>query len=332
MRLGFSMFLLASALLAAAPGTGYRSLRTFPIGGPGGWDYLTLDAGSGRLFVTHGDEVVVLEAKTGKVVGRIPDTPGVHGVALVPQAGRGYISQGRSNDLAVFDLKTLKKLGSIPAGKKPDAIISDATDGLVLAFNGASQDATVVDAATGAVRGTLPLGGQPEYAVADGKGHVYVNLEDKSEVLQLDPRAPKVTARWPLAPGESPSALAMDPESRRLFAGCHNQKLVVLDADTGRVVTSLPIGRGVDAARFDAGTGLLFVACGDGTTTVIRATSKDHYEVVDTLKTRVSARTLELDPATHDLYLPFADVKPNPAGGRPSLVPGTFAVLVVGRP
>lgn len=331
MRLRIPFLALCATLLSAAPGSGYRVLRTFPISGPGGWDYVTLDAGTGRLFVTHGDAVVVLDAKNGKELGRITDTPGVHGVALVPAAGRGYISEGKADAAAIFDLKTLKKLGTVPTGKGPDAIIADLKDGLVLTFNGHGNDATVIEAATGKVHGTIALGGRPEFAVADGQGHVYANLEDKSEVLQLDPRALKVTARWPLAPGESPSALAMDPASRRLFVGCHNQKLVVLNADTGQVVTTLPIGKGVDAARFDPGTHFVFASCGDGTTTVIHEEKGDRFEVVDTLQTRRSARTMELDPATHEIFLPFAELQPNPAGGWPKVIPGTFAVLVLGR-
>ncbi len=331
MRLRISCLALCATLLSAASGSGYRVLRTLPVSGPGGWDYVTLDTGTGRLFVTHGDAVVVLDAKTGKEVGRIADTPGVHGVALVPAAGRGYISEGKADAAAIFDLKTLKKLGTVPTGKGPDAIIADLKDGLVLTFNGHGNDATVIEAATGKVHGTIALGGRPEFAVADGQGHVYANLEDKSEMLQLDPRALKVTARWPIAPGESPSALAMDPASRRLFIGCHNQKLVVMNADTGKVVTTLPIGKGVDAARFDAGTHFVFASCGDGTTTVIHEGKGDHFEVVDTLQTRRSARTMELDPATHEIFLPFAQLQPNPAGGWPHIVPGTFSILVMGR-
>lgn len=332
MRFRMPLLALATSLLAATtPGSGYRVLRTFPVAGPGGWDYVTLDGNRGHLFVTHGDAVAVLDARTGKEVGRITDTPGVHGVALVPTAGRGYISEGKADAAAIFDLATLKKLGSVPTGKGPDAIIADPADGFVLTFNGRSDDATVIEAATGKVHGTIPLGGRPEFAVADGKGHVYDNLEDKSEVVELDPRALTVVARWPLAPGESPSALAMDPVSRRLFVGCHNQKLVVMDADNGKVVTTLPIGRGVDAARFDPGTDFVFASCGDGTTTVIHEGKGDHFEVVDTLQTRRSARTMELDPATHEIFLPFAQLQPNPAGGWPRVVPGTFSVLVMGR-
>ncbi len=323
--------LLLTGAAAAAAGSGYQAARTLAIGGEGGWDYVTVDAAGRRLFVSHGNEVEVVDLKSGKVTGKIPDTQGVHGIAVASAAGRGYVSNGRTDNVTMFDLKTLKTLGTIPTGKKPDAIIYDKADGVVMSFNGESGSTTVIDAATGKVNGTIDLGGGPEFAVADGKGKVYVNLEDKSEILQLDPKALKVDQRWPLKPCEEPSALSMDQASRRLFVGCRNKMMAVVDADTGKVVATVPIGRGVDAGRFDPKTKFAFASCGDGTTTVVHEDSPDKFTVVDTLTTKVSARTMELDPVTHNIYLPFAEVTPAPGGGRPKIVPGTFAVLEMSR-
>ncbi len=316
---------------AIAGGSGYEEARTLKVGGPGGWDYATVDAAGRRLFVSHATEVEVIDLNSGNVIGKIPDTPGVHGIALAHDAGKGFITAGQANTVVMFDLKTLKTLGTLPAGKKPDATIYDERDHVVMVFNGASDSATVIDARGGKVSGTIELGGGPEFAAADGKGKVYVNLEDKSELLELDPKALKVDQRWPLKPCEEPSAMSMDRASRRLFIGCRNQMMAVVNADTGEVVATLPIGRGVDAGRFDPATKFAFASCGDGTTTVVHEDGADHYTVADTLHTRVSARTMALDAKTHNLYLPFAETTPAPGGGRPHIVPDTFAVLEMTR-
>ncbi len=320
-----------AATVAIAGGSGYQEARTLRVGGNGGWDYVTVDSAGRRLFVSHATEVDVIDLNTGSVIGKIPDTPGVHGIALSPAAGKGFITAGQANSVVVFDLKTLKTLRKLSVGNKPDATIYDESTGTVLVFNGDSNSASVIDARRAIVTGTVALGGGPEFAAADGKGKVFVNLEDKSEVVEFDPKTLKVDHTWPLAPCEEPSAMSMDQATRRLFVGCRNQMMAVVNADTGQVVTTLPIGRGVDAGRFDPATKFAFASCGDGTTTVIHEDGNDRYAVVDTLHTRVSARTMELDPKTHAIYLPFAETKPNPGGGRPSIVPGTFAVLEMTR-
>ena len=327
----FAIAILIAATSAVAGSSGYKEARTFTIGGNGFWDYVTVDSPGRRIFVTHATEVDVVSLDTGKVIGKIPDTPGVHGVALAPDAGKGFITAGQANAVVVFDLKTLKTIRRLSVGKKPDATIYDESTGSVLVFNGDSDSASVIDSRHAVVTGTVPLGGAPEFAAADGKGKVFVNLEDKSQVVEFDPKALKVDHTWPLAPCQSPSAMSMDRAARRLFIGCRNQRMAVVNADTGSVVTTLPIGRGVDAGRFDPVTKFAFASCGDGTTTVVHVDGNDHYSVVDTLHTRVSARTMGLDLKTHAIYLPFAETKPNPQGGRPLIVPGSFAVLEMTR-
>ena len=322
---------VACALVVLAASSGYHAARTFAIGGAGGWDYSTVDAKAGRLYVSHGTEVDVIDLASGKVAGKVPDTKGVHGIAIAGGAGEGFISDGATDDVTVFDLKTLETKGHVKTGKKPDAIIYDDATGSVLAFNGESDSATVIDAKSGKAKGDIALGGGPEFAAADGKGKVYVNLEDKSEVLQIDPKTMTVDQRWPLKPCEEPSAMAMDLKTRRLFIGCRNQMMAVMNADTGAIVTTLPIGRGVDAGAFDPGTGFAFASCGDGTTTVVHEDSADRFTVVEKLTTKVSARTMALDTKTHSIYLPFAKTEPAPGGGRPKIVPNTFGVLEMTR-
>lgn len=316
---------------------GYHVVNQYKLGGEGGWDYLTLDAKSRRLYVSHATHVLVVDADTGAVVGDIPDTPGVHGVAVVEEAGKGYVSSGRASAVTVFDLKTLKTLKQIPVGKNPDAILYDAASGRVFTMNGGSDDATAIDVKTDTVAGTLALGGKPEFAVADGRGRVFVNLEDKSAIAEFDTRRLAVEARWPIAPAEEPSGLAFDRQHRRLFSVGSNKLMAVVNADSGKVVTTLPIGGGVDAAAFDPETGLVFSSNGEGTLTVVHEDSPDRYTVVENVSTRRGARTLALDPKTHRVYLVTAEFGPPPAPTperprpRPSFVPGTFTLLVVGR-
>ncbi len=324
---------------ADAPGpSGYHLLKKFNLGGEGFWDYLEIDSPSHRLFVSRGTKVVVLNVSTGRVVGEIPNTAGVHGVALAPALGRGFTSNGAAGTVSIFDLKTLKVIGEAPAGKNPDAIVYDPASRRVFTMNGRSGDSTAIDAATGKVAGTIPLGGKPEYAVADGAGHVYVNLEDKSEELRIDSRTLAVTARWSLAPCESPSGLAMDVKHRRLFAGCENKMMAVVDANTGKVVATPPIGEGVDANRFDPATQYAFASNGrSGTLTVVHEDAPDKYRVVENVPTQVGARTMALDPRTHDVYLVTASFGPPPPPTPehphpfPTLVPNSFVVLVFGR-
>src|SRR6202161_3688414 len=256
--------------------SGYHLLKKIPLGGEGFWDYITFDPVTRRLYISRGTRVAVLEVDSGKVVGEIPNTDGVHGIALAPEFNRGFTSNGRAGTVTIFDLRTLKVIGSAQAGTNPDAIIYDPSSKRVFAMNGRSKDATAIDAATGKVEGTIPVDGKPEFAVADGAGHVYVNIEDKSEEQQIDSQNLKVTATWPLAPCDEPSGLAMDIANRRLFAGCSNKMMAVINADSGKVIATPAIGEGVDANGFDPGTGYAFASNrGSGTLTVVHEDSPD---------------------------------------------------------
>jgi DNA-binding beta-propeller fold protein YncE len=320
---------IALAVVAAEP-KGYRLLKTISVPGDGGWDYLIVDEPGRQVYVSHGTQVDVLDADSGAVKGKIPDTKGVHGIALAPDLGRGFTSNGKADTVTIFELKTLKKRGEVKVGKNPDCIIYDPDTHRVFAFNGGSASATVIDAAKGETVGTIDIGGQPEFAVADGAGRVFVNVEDKNELLKIDSRNLKVLERWPLAPGETPASLAMDRKNRRLFVGCRNKLLVVVNADTGKVVTTLPIGGRVDASAFDPETGMVFSSNGDGTVTVVHQDGPDQYKVVETIKTRPGSKTMALDAKTHRLFIPGAEFKPG-GGGRPTVVPGTFSVLILGK-
>ncbi len=335
------------ALSLAFAQSNYHQLKKIAIGGEGGWDYLIAD-GAGRVYVSHAAEVDVVDTKTGEVAAKITGLHGVHGIALAHEFGRGFISNGQSSTVTIFDLKTLEKIGEdVPAGKNPDAIIYDPSSKRVFAFNGRSSDATAIDAKDGKVAGTIPLGGQPEFAAADGQGHVYVNIENKSEVVDIDAKKLTVEHRWPLAPCEEPSGMAMDTKTRRIFSGCHNKMVAVLNADTGKVVATPPIGEGVDATAFDPGTGYVFNSCGDGTLSVAHEDSPDKYTVVEQVKTVQRARTMALDTKTHNVYLSIADFEPAPPPATPPagdkggdkgqqrprmrVVPGTFGLLEYGR-
>ncbi len=323
---------------AQAPGpSGYHLLKKIKLGGEGFWDYLAFDSPTRRLFISRGTKVVVLDVDSEKVVGEIPDTPGVHGIALAPDLGKGFTSNGGAGTVSIFDLKTLEVTGHAQAGKNPDAIVYDPATRRVFTMNGRSADSTAIDAVTGNVLATIPLGGKPEFAVADGAGHVYVNLEDKSQIQQIDSKSLVVTATWPLAPCESPSGLAIDTAHRRLFAGCHNKVMGIMDADSGRVVASPPIGLAVDANQFDPGTGFAFSSNGGGTLTVIHEDSPDKFTVVEEVPTQTGARTMALDPKTHQVFLVTADFAPAPAPTpenphpRGGMVPDSFVVLVFSR-
>ena len=317
----------------AVPGpTGYRVTKTLSVGGEEGWDYVAVDSGARRVYVSHGSRVVVLDADSGAVVGEIADTSGVHGIAVVPGLERGFTSNGRANSVTIFDLKTRKAVGTVKTGVNPDAIIYDAGTKRIFTMNGRSQDATAINAADGTVAGTISLGGKPEFAVADGRGNVFVNIEDKSELVQFDPQKLTVLHRWPLAPCEEPSGLAMDLKTRRLFAGCGNKMLAVVNADTGKVVATPAIGDGVDANAFDPETNFVFSSNGEGTLTVIHEDSPDKYTVAENVPTKKSARTMGLDLKTHNIFLPAADFDAPAAGERRGkMKPGSFVVLVVGK-
>jgi DNA-binding beta-propeller fold protein YncE len=320
---------------AAAPGSGpsgYHVIKSVPVGGEGFWDYLTVDSEARRLYISHGTHVEVMDIDTYAIAGNIPDTQGVHGIALAPELARGFTSNGRANTVTIFDLKTLKTIGTVNAGTNPDAIVYDSVTKHVFTLNGRSHDATAINAADGTVAGTLELGGKPEFAVADGRGSIYVNIEDKSELVQFDAKKLTVLNRWPLAPCQEPSGLAMDRKDHRLFAGCGNKMMAVVDADTGKVIATPAIGQGVDANRFDPDTKYAFASNGEGTLTVVHEDSPDKFTVVDNVPTKRSARTMALDAKTHNIFLAAADLEP-PAQGerRPRMKPGSFVILVVGK-
>ena len=330
------LVLLASLVLAAGS-SGYHVAKKTVLGGDGGWDYLTVDAKARRIYISRGTHVMVVDADSAAVVGDIPGTNGVHGIAIASDMDKGFISDGRDGNVTIFDTKTLKVLGTTPAGKNPDAIIYDQASKRVFAFNGSSKDATAIDAKTGTVAGTIPLGGKPEFAAADEKGHVFVNIEDTSEIVQFDSNKLTVENRWKIAPGEEPSGLAMDRKHRRLFSVCSNKLMVVVNADTGKVVTTLPIGAGTDAASFDPETGYAFSSNGEGTLTVVHEDSADKFTVVDTVPTKARARTMALDTKTHQVFTVTAEFGPTPAATaqqprpRAPMVPGSFTLLTMSR-
>jgi YVTN family beta-propeller protein len=318
---------------AAAGASGYKLAGSIPVAGEGGWDYLLVDADSRRLYMSHSTHVVVFDVDSHAVVGDIPDTQGVHGIALAPELGRGFVSAGRANTVVIFDLKTLKTIDTVSAGTNPDAILYDGVSKKVFAFNGRSKDATVINAADGKVLTTIPVGGKPEFAASDGKGSVYVNVEDTSELLQIDAQKMTVLHRWPLAPCKEPSGLAIDPKSRRLFAVCDNEMMAVVDADSGKVVATPKTGEGADAAAFDPGSNFAFSSNGEsGTLTVVHEDAPDKYSVVENVATKKSARTMALDLKTHSLYLPAAEMIPPAAGQKwPSVKPGTLELVIVAK-
>ena len=328
----------AAPVPAAAADAPYKIADRYKLGGEGGWDCLSVDAAGHRLFVSRATRVVVVDLTTGKQAGEIQDTPGVHGIALAPDLGRGYTSNGRDSTVTVFDLKTLAPVARIHIGaRNPDAILYEPVTHRVFTFNGGSGSATASDAAGDSVVGSVALGGRPEFGVADGKGRVYVNLEDSSAVVSFDARTLALGPRWPLAPGANPSGLAIDPARRVLFSACRNKRLVAMDADSGRVLADLPIGTGVDGVEFDAAKGLVLTSNGEGTLTVIQEDAGGKFKVLANVPTQRSARTLALDPGTGRVYLAAAEMGPpspptkeNPHP-RPSMAAGSFTILVLER-
>jgi len=282
--------------------------------------------------------VIVLDADSGKYVGDIPDTPGVHGIALAPELGKGFVSNGREGTVTVFDLSTLAPSGSkIKVGENPDAILYEPATKRVFTFNGRSQDSTAIEAASGKVLGTIKLDGKPEFAASDAKGQVFVNIEDKSELTVIDPNKLEVKTKWPLAPCTEPSGLALDRKNRRLFVGCDNKMMAVVDADSGKVLATPAIGEGVDATAYDDETGLAFASCGEGVLTVVREDSPQKFSVVENVKTEPGARTMALDTKTHNLFTVTAKFGPPPAATadnphpRRTILPDTFEVLVLAK-
>ena len=334
--LGIAALGVALPAIAQQPAASYHVAAKVKLGREGGWDYLIVDTAAHRLFISRGTHTLVVDARTDSVIGDIPDTPGVHGIALAYDLGRGYTSNGRDSSITAFDLKTLAPAARIhTAGVNPDAIVYDEFSHRVFAFNGRSQDATAIDAATNTVAGTIPLGGKPEFAVTDGRGTLWVNIEDRSEIVQLDTKTLAVKARWPLAPCEEPSGLAIDRATRRLFTVCSNKLMAIVDADNGKVVATVATGDGTDAAAFDPATKLAFASNGEGTLTVVHEDSPTAAHVVQTVQSQRGARTMALDPQTHVVYSVTADFGPPPTPTadrprpRPAMIPDSFTLLVI---
>ena len=331
-----SAFLFCVAVFshaAAKPGaSGYHVIKTVPVPGDEGWDYVYVDSDARRVYISHGTHVVVMNADTYAIEGDIPDTQGVHGIAVASDLGRGFISAGRANTAVIFDLKNLKTLGTAKTDANPDAIVYDPASKRVFTFNGRGKNSTAINAADGSVAGTIPLADKPEFAVADGKGAIFVNGEDTSNLIALDSQSLKETHRWPLAPCKSPSGLAADLKTRRLMAVCDDKVSSIVDADSGKVVANPAICEGPDAAAFDPSSNYFFASCGDGNLTVIHEDSPDAYTVVENVPTKKTARTMGLDLKTHKIFLPSAEFDP-PAPGerRGKMKPGSFAIIVVGK-
>jgi YVTN family beta-propeller protein len=313
----------------------YKFSNEIPIGGEGGWDYLSIDAKARHLYVTHANKIVVVDLNSDTIAGEIADTPGVHGFAIAPELGRGFSSNGKENKVSIVDLKTNRIITKVQTGEGPDAILYEPERGEIYAFNGKGQSATVIDAKDGKVVATIPLEGKPEFAQSQGD-RVFCNIEDKNEVATIDTKTHRVVAAWPLAPGEEPTGMAIDTTHHHLFVGCHNKLLVMLDSTTGKVIATAPIGMGVDACAFDNIGQLVFASCGDGTTTIAKEETPAKLTVIQTLKTERGARTMALDPKMHRIYLPTAQFEsaPSPSPGvspaRPTIVPNTLKLLIYG--
>jgi YVTN family beta-propeller protein len=333
MKLGLLLF-FTGALFAAPPT--YKVVGKIKIGGGARWDYAYLDSNNHRLYVSHGTQTEVIDTAADKVVGTIPGTNGVHGIAIADELGKGFTSDGGDNDVTVFDLKTLKVTGKVKTGQNPDAIIYEPVSKRVFTFNGKSSDSTAIDAKTGEViTASIPVGGKPEFAQVDGKGHIYANIEDKGEIVEIDAKNALVSKRYSIAPCDEPSGLAIDPKKLTLFSVCGNKMMIVSDPASGKILAMPAIGAGPDGVAFD--DGYAFSANGnDGNITMVGETSPGKYEPVATITTMRGARTIASDQKAHKLYLPAAEYAPPSEGkdgkkSRPTALPDSFQVIVVGR-
>jgi YVTN family beta-propeller protein len=331
---GLAAFLIAPGLRAADL---YYFIQEIHIGGEGGWDYLSIDAVGRRLYVSHSTKVAIIDIDKDEVLGQITGTPGVHGFAIAPSLHRGFSSNGRENNVSIINLDTWKTTMKVGTGENPDCIIFEPGRQEVYAFNGRGNSATVIDAATGKVAATIALPGKPEFAAADpAVSRVYCNIEDKNEIVTIDTTKHEVANTWPIAPGKEASGMAIDAVHQRLFIGCHNKIMEMIDSESGKVLGTVPIATGVDANAFDPVTGLAFASCGDGITTIAREEAPDKITVAQTLSTRRGARTMALDPASHKIYLATCDYESQeeqPEGQpsrRPRMIPNTFKILVYG--
>lgn len=334
MKRYFSIILGVITFAGAAAHSGelYHFIKEIPIGGEGGWDYLSIDPAGHRLYVSHATKVVVVDTEKDAVAGEIADTPGVHGFAIAPELGRGFSSNGREAKASIVDLKTLKTISKAETGENPDAILYDTAHKEVYTFNGRGHSATVIDGQSGKVVATIPLPGKPEFAVEDPTAdRIYNNIEDKSEVVVIDAKEHKVVNTWPIEPGESASGLAIDRAHHRLFLGCDNKLMLMMDSTSGKVVDKVAIGEGVDANTFDPETQLAFASCREATT-IAHEDGPDKLTIVQTLKTALGARTIALDTQTHKIYLPTAqyEAQAGGTGKRPRIVSGSFKILVYG--
>ena len=334
-RLIFAISLLVntSLILTAQQPEKIHLLNTFHIASSGGWDYIAVQPNSNKLFVSHGGQVNILDKTTGDSLGIILNTTGVHGIAFIPSLNKGYTSNGRLNNVTVFDLKTNAILSQIATGQNPDAIFYDDFSKKIITCNGRSNDLSIIDPATEKVVATIPVGGKPETAVSNNAGKIFVNVEDKNEIVTVDITKNIVEKHWSILPGEAPTGLAYDANTKRLFAGCGDNKLlIIINAETGAIVDKLPIGAGCDGVGYDAEQKLIYTSNGEGTMTVIKEVSKDKFVIVATIPTKRSARTIAVDESTHKIYLPAADLGATPSdGSRPQMIPGTFQVLVFGQ-
>ena len=330
-RFAFPLILAGAAwtISAMAGVSGYHLLKTITVGGPQGWDYLTMDSAARRLYIGRGDHIDVVDVDAGTVVGRVTGLSGTHGMIPAPDLGRGFTTDTGTNTSTIVDLKTMAKIGTVKTGKNPDSFVYDEVTKRVFTMNVDGPDTTAINAADGTVAGTMPLGGRPEFAVADGKGSVFVNITDKNQILEFDAKKLTVLHRWSLAPCDTPSGLSMDRKNRRLFSVCQNMMMVVMNADTGKVIATPAIGEGVDASVFDPDTQNAFASNGQGTLTVIHEDSVDKFTVVDNVPTRFGARTMALDTKTHNILLVTGQRGPGPGGAAAR--GNTFVVLVFGK-
>jgi len=307
----------------------YKIARKIPVGGEGGWDYITVDGAASRIYASHATTAVVVDIKTGNITGSIPDTKGIHGIALAQEINRGYTSNGRDSSVTIFDLTTLKTIQILKVtGANPDCIMFDPFSKKIFTFNGRSSNASVIDIKTNKVVATIPLDGKPEFAASDGKGNIFVNIEDKSVINVIDSKDFKLIHNWSIAPGEEPSGLALDNETHRLFSVCSNKMMVVTDAQTGKVITTLPIGDRCDGVAFDPAKKLIYSSNGEGTITVMQEVNANTFKVLETVQTMPGAKTIAVDKITHHLYLPTAEFGVAAQGQRrPPILPNTFMVL-----
>ncbi len=330
----FSLFLAAPAFSQSVGPSGYHLDKKVKLGGTGGWDYLAVDPATHRLFISRGTHVIVVDPAEGKILGDIPDTQGVHGIAIADEFNKGFTTNGRTGDSTMFDLTSLKPLGNIKTDEDTDGTIYDPFSKRVFTFNGDAASSSAIDAASGKLVSTIPLGGKPEFGATDGKGNIFVNLEDKSSLVKFDAKTLKIANTWPLAPCESPSGLAIDAAHEILIVGCHNKLMTFVDGNSGKILGTVPIGQGVDANRFDPATGYAFASCGDGTITIAHEDSPTKFSLVEMIQTQRGARTMALDYATHTVYTVTADFGPAPAATpdhprpRPAILPDTFVLLI----